>query len=91
MVEGNVYGRQWPGRGQAGFGWRCGARRRAALGAGPCQVNNVEAIGGLAGTCAVMAAAAEGAGHLVARVTVWAVEVIFVATILVVGCQVAAR
>jgi uncharacterized protein YukE len=67
------------------------------------MVNNVEGIGGLAGTAAAMAAATEGAiglvqltreivrdliADLVARVIVWAVEAIFVVTIPVIAAQI---
>lgn len=66
---------------------------------------NVEALGGLAGTSAAMAAATGAAGNLVAftrdivrdliadlvaRVVVWAVEAIFVVTIPVIASQIAA-
>ena len=69
------------------------------------MVNNVEGIGGLAGTAAAMAAATEGAiglvsltrelvrdliADLVARVIVWAVEAIFVVTIPVIAAQIVA-
>jgi len=69
------------------------------------MINNVEGIGGLAGTAAAMAAATEGAmglvqmtreivrdliADLVARVIVWAVEAIFVVTIPVIAAQIVA-
>lgn len=69
------------------------------------MANNVEALGGLAGTSAAMAAATSAAGNLVffvrdivrdliadlvARCVVWAVEAIFVVTIPVVAAQIAA-
>jgi uncharacterized protein YukE len=67
------------------------------------MINNVEGIGGLAGTAAAMAAATEGAiglvqltreivrdliADLVARVIVWAVEAIFVVTIPIIAAQI---
>jgi uncharacterized protein YukE len=69
------------------------------------MVNNVDALGGLGGVSAAMAAATQAAGNLVAftrelvrdliadlvaRVVVWAVEAIFVVTIPVIAAQIAA-